>query len=153
MKYIEEMIKEDIKKGKEMLDEGIQKKKEVREKLEKEGKDIKERVIGWDGRAYTILNKEYEDVIEKYKYYLNLNAMYGKVGAYERIEKDIIKHYETLQNKVEKKIGKIIKVEYLGGYDYNFIGEDGKCGVEVILAGGYNIQRKHTRWIITKGVC
>lgn len=70
----------------------------------------------------------------------------------EVLMKLIDKHFETLQNKVEKKIGKIIEIEGLGGYNYRFIGEEGKCNVEVILAGGYNIQRLHTRWIITKNL-
>jgi len=150
MKEIEEMIKQDIENGKATLYKAIEEKRSVREKLEKEGKGIYERIIGWDGKGYTTLNKEYAEVLDKYKYYLTLNANYGSKGAEEKIEKDIVAHYKTLQAKVEKKIGKIIKVEHLGGYDYRFEGENGNCGVEVIIAGGYNIQRKHTRWIITK---
>lgn len=150
MKEIEKMIEEDIKNEKETLHKAIQEKRNIREKLEKEGKKLTERIIGYDGRAYTAFNKEYAEVIDKYKYYLTLNANYGEKGAEKRIEKDVIAHYKTLQAKVEKKIGKIIKVQPLGGYDYRFEGENGNCGVEVIIAGGYNIQRKHTRWIITK---
>lgn len=68
----------------------------------------------------------------------------------ERIKKDIDKHFDTLQTKVEKKIGKIVKIRHIGGDDYGFEGTEGNCKVEVILAGGYNIQRLHTRWIIKK---
>lgn len=150
MKEIEEMIKQDIESGKKTLYKAIEEKRNIREKLEKEGKGIYQRITRRDGKADTILNPEYSEILEKYKYYLRLNANYGSKGAEERIEKDIKEHYEILQAKVEKKIGKIIKIEHLGGYDYKFEGENGNCGVEVILAGGYNIQRKHTRWIITK---
>ena len=68
----------------------------------------------------------------------------------EVLMKLIDKHFDTLQAKVEKKIGKIVEIESLGGWDYMFIGTEGQCKVEVILAGGYNIQRLHTRWIIKK---
>lgn len=70
----------------------------------------------------------------------------------EVLKKLIDKHFESLQNKVEKKIGKIIKIEKVNGNIYSFIGENDNCNVEVILAGGYNIQRLHTRWIITKNI-
>ena len=150
MKEIEEMIKQDIENGKATLHKAIEEKRNVREKLEREGKSLIERITGWDGRTYAVLNKEYQEVIDKYRYYLKLAGNYGSKGAEQKIEQDIKDHYKTLQAKVEKKIGKIIKVEHLGGYDYRFEGENGNCGVEVIIAGGYNIQRRHTRWIITK---
>lgn len=106
---------------------------------------------GWDGRGYSVLVDEYEEYENKWKYYHQLCSMYGYVGAKERVKKDVQAHYKALQNKVEKKIGKIIKIEKLGGFDYSFEGELGNCTVEVILAGGYNIQRRHTRWIIKGG--
>lgn len=64
------------------------------------------------------------------------------------IQKLVDKHFDTLQNKVEKKIGKITSIYHRGDDDYEFTGTDGKCAVEVILAGGYNIQKLHTRWIV-----
>lgn len=63
-------------------------------------------------------------------------------------KKQINAHFKDLQNRVEQYIGKIIKIKSLGGNDYSFEGEDGTCDIEVILAGGYNIQRLHTRWIV-----
>ena len=150
MKEIEEMIKQDIENGKATLYKAIEEKGNVREKLEREGKGIYKNITGWDGKTYRVLENEYQEVLDKYKYYLILLRNYGMVGAKERLEKDIREHYKSLQSKVEKKIGKIIKVEHLGGWDYRFEGENGNCGVEVIIAGGYNIQRRHTRWIITK---
>lgn len=76
-------------------------------------------------------------------------AEYGFRNDFEeRAKKEIERHFNQLQSKVEKKIGKIIKIESFGGDDYAFEGEKGDCIVEVIWAGGYNIQRLHTRWIV-----
>lgn len=74
----------------------------------------------------------------------------------ERIKK-IIKfgvdeHFKNLQSRVEKKIGKIIEIQNVNGNTYAFKGELDSCFIEVILAGGYNVQRLHTRWIITKNI-
>ena len=69
--------------------------------------------------------------------------------AEEKFKKEIDAHFRTLQAKVEKKIGTIEKIALFGGDNYMFEGSLGSCNVEVILAGGYNIQRLHTRWIIT----
>lgn len=66
------------------------------------------------------------------------------------LKKDIDKHFDSLQAKVEKKIGKIELIYHIGGDDYRFEGENGSCSVRVILAGGYNIQRLHTRWVVMK---
>lgn len=116
------------------------------------------------------INKDYKEHYEKfnkfkktnsYYYDLQYKAMYRyyKSRGEEdktlkdietRIRKDIDKHFNTLQTKVENKIGTIIKIQHLGGDDYRFEGTEGNCKVEVILAGGYNIQRLHTRWIIKK---
>lgn len=68
----------------------------------------------------------------------------------DKCVQEIDKHFNTLQAKVEKKIGTILKIESLGGDDYLFQGENGNCKVEVIWAGGYNIQRLHTRWVVKK---
>lgn len=84
---------------------------------------------------YTLRREGMEKVLEK---------------ATEVFKKDIDKHFETLQAKVEKKIGEINMIYHIGGDDYRFEGENGNCSVRVILAGGYNIQRLHTRWIIMK---
>lgn len=70
----------------------------------------------------------------------------------ELAKKEIDSHFKQLQNKVEKVIGKIEEIKPYGnnGYNYIFKGTESSCTIEVILAGGYNIQRLHTRWIIKK---
>lgn len=71
----------------------------------------------------------------------------------ERLEKSVKDHYDDLQAKVEQKIGKIKYITKTGnnGYDYRMENSKGdSVAVEVIMAGGYNIQRRHTRWIIKK---
>lgn len=103
---------------------------------------------GYETYATTIDNDGYKREYKCYKSQYKLD----EEKAIEVLTKLIDKHFETLQAKVEKKIGKIIKIESLGGSDYSFIGELDKCNVEVILAGGYNVQRLHTRWIITKNL-
>lgn len=91
-----------------------------------------------------------EDKYIDYKY--NSNRFFFENGFSadfeEKCKKEINKHFEQLQAKVENKIGRIIEINDLGGDDYAFVGEKDKCVVEVIWAGGYNIQRLHTRWIV-----
>lgn len=106
------------------------------------------------------LDADLEEVYAKYvrakdkyfDYLWNANRFFYEHGRSrdfeERCKKEIDKHFNQLQAKVEKKIGKIIKIESFGGDDYAFEGENGTCMVEVIWAGGYNIQRLHTRWIV-----
>jgi hypothetical protein len=108
------------------------------------------------------INKELDDLYyqkenAKYEYYdytYTKNRFFHENGYKkdfeERCKKQIDKHFDILQTKVEKKIGKILEIKPLGGNDYSFKGELADCKIEVILAGGYNIQRLHTRWIIKK---
>lgn len=102
------------------------------------------------------LNKLYclkEKAHDEYWKYRYSNKLYMEYAwntdrLKEKAIKLIDKHFITLQNKVEKKIGKIIKIKHIYGDDYLFQGEEANCKVEVITAGGYNIQRLHTRWIV-----
>ena len=96
------------------------------------------------------LYKEKENAHYAYiQFAYNKNRLYSDYGYDEdRWKKLIDKHFDKLQAKVETKIGKVIKICNCGGDDYLFDGEEAHCKVEVILAGGYNIQRLHTRWIV-----
>lgn len=85
-------------------------------------------------------------IFKKYMYNRN------KQEFEEDAKKEIDSHFKKLQQKVESIIGNITMIKPIGenGYDYLFVGTNGRCEVKVILAGGYNIQRLHTRWIINK---
>lgn len=101
-------------------------------------------------------NKYKLDTLESYRQIPSIFKQFrfnkNKLDFKELAIKEINRHFKQLQQKVEKQIGKIIKIKPISdnGYDYKFIGENGHCIIEVILAGGYNIQRLHTRWIIKK---
>lgn len=94
--------------------------------------------------------REYDEFVQGKKMAIEFVTYHNIDKEIPTIRKEVKKHFEKLQAKVEKKIGKILEIYHQGGDDYHFIGENGNCSVEVILAGGYNIQRLHTRWIITK---
>lgn len=112
------------------------------------------------GRSAFTLNKDgcasdwlkHPTMYRKYVYNVGKdeNGHVLSISATVELEKAVDHHFNMLQAKVEKKIGKIIEIESLGGSDYKFIGEQDWCYVEVINAGGYNIQCAHTRWIIKK---
>lgn len=81
---------------------------------------------------------------------IELIQNYNQEGIKEQVVKMVDKHFDTLQAKVEKKIGKIETIYNItgSGYDYKFTGTDGECVIRLVNAGGYNIQCQHTRWII-----
>lgn len=68
------------------------------------------------------------------------------------VEKLVDAHFESLQDKVEARIGKIKQIKTNGdnGADYLFVGETGNAEIRVVAAGGHNIQCAHTRWIFIK---
>lgn len=111
-------------------------------------------IKGYENEELNKLYKIKENAKDNYFEYKYSNALYRDYAwskdLEERARKLVDKHFNTLQAKVEKKIGAIIKIWHIGGDDYRFEGTDGECKVEVILSGGYNIQRLHTRWIIKK---
>lgn len=109
------------------------------EKSKEDLRDLKEKINNADSKVIRIRDKN--------SFFYN----YGHSSDFEdRCKKIIDKHFQELQAKVENKIGQIVEIYPTGsnGYDYHFEGVLGSCDVEVILAGGYNIQRLHTRWIV-----
>ena len=137
MKYVEEWKEEEVVRTFEDYKRWL-------EKLEKLQEDWKNGVKD----SFNILQSHrYSN-----KYYNTLSYCSSEERVLNKIRVDVNKHFETLQAKVEKKIGNIIKIERVNGNIYSFVGELDSCYIEVILAGGYNIQRLHTRWIITKNI-
>lgn len=93
--------------------------------------------------------------MEDYKRIANQTIEMTKMNQEQRLEavtNAVDKHFENLQKKVVDKIGTIKEIFETGsnGADYEFKGENGNCEIRVINAGGWNIQKKHTRWMIMK---
>jgi len=61
-------------------------------------------------------------------------------------------HFEALKSKVADRIGDIVNIRRIGGAnDYDMTGSNGNTvRVQVVMAGGYNKQRRHTRWVMNK---
>lgn len=151
MKYVEEWIKEEIEYNNKMYEQAPIERARIRQEAEDRIKKQFGELNNVQLARKLYYDSKYDEALRKWKYWLNYRQ-YGEKVAKEKMEKDVRKHFEELQNKVEKKIGKIIKIAQVNGNIYSFIGELDNCNVEVILAGGYNIQRLHTRWIITKNI-
>ena len=105
-------------------------------------KDLRTQYKGWK----YVNSAEYQNIPAYFRNMLNTGETYQK----ERIDKDVKAHFEKLQMKVNERIGEIKEIEDLGGNDYYFKGNKGNVGVRVIFAGGWNIQRLHTRWIFDR---
>lgn len=69
--------------------------------------------------------------------------------AQQLFKKDLEARYNKLVATVTKKVGKVLSIEvkrnWNEGFDGVVTGENGKCQLTTILAGGYNIQRLHYR--------
>lgn len=98
------------------------------------------------------------DNFNQLKYFKYSNTYFYNLTYHDDQSEEFIKkviqisvdqHFNKLQNKVEKEIGTILTIQSSGNY-YKFTGEKGSCDIDVILAGGYNIQKLHTRWLIKK---
>lgn len=88
-----------------------------------------------------------QKMMELQRYIVSNNEMVKSA-----VVKLVDEHFEALQNKVIDKIGNIEQIETIGnnGADYKFIGENGNLQIKVVVAGGWNIQCRHTRWTISK---
>lgn len=74
----------------------------------------------------------------------------SKARQVEVITKLVNALYNKLQAKVESKMGKINGIRWNTSDKWAFDCENGTCEVRVIIAGGYNIQCAHTRWLLIK---
>lgn len=140
MKYVEEWKEYEIERTYEDYVKYCNKLEELRVIWKEQGSKENYRAV--ENHKYS--NKHY------YAWTYSGNQSEEHIKAIIKLSVD--KHFEALQQKVEKKIGKIIKIYQVNGNIYTFEGELDNCNVEVILAGGYNVQRLHTRWIITKNI-
>ena len=146
---INEMIENDIKQIKKQIDD-----------YRKESSNMFHKWYDMRKTNYPNLNdNEFNELKgklhEEYKRFEYDNSGMANLSTLSntRLEKMIKDHYDNLQAKVEKKIGKIKYITKTGSNGYNYRMENAKgdsVSVEVIGAGGYNIQRYHTRWVIKK---
>lgn len=165
--YVKEWKAQELKEYKEALEvwkENLEKLNKELEEAKQHLRDAVDEYIKDNDKSPEVEKGRYVDTklngvlkeknTAEYKYtnYKNKNSLFSEYGYSSRFEEEAKKiidnHYKLLQSKVEKKIGRIIKIKSLGGDDYSFEGEKGSCVIEVIWAGGYNIQRLHTRWIV-----
>lgn len=105
-------------------------------------------------------NKKMRELIEKYgKWVVGDLALRSPKDAEEQIikniERDAIAKEQMLIKRVNKAVGTIVKsitlnVGVNGELNGIIEGVNGKCKIETIYAGGYNIQCLHYRVLIHK---
>lgn len=144
----------------EMIDEDFKKLKEQIAKYREENSKTFHNWYDFRRDEHPEMSEEEFREEKKKRYNAHMSFQYDNRGmanlsgkSDESLRKGIVRHYDDLQAKVEKKIGKIKYITKTGnnGYDYRMENAKGESvSVEVIGAGGYNIQRYHTRWIIKK---
>lgn len=112
----------------------------------------------------SVFGNEYKNkklaLIEKYgKWIVGDLSMRSPKDAQEQIvktiERDAITKEQMLIKRVNKEVGKIVKsitlnVGVNGELNGIIEGENGKCKIETIYAGGYNIQCLHYRVLVHK---
>lgn len=105
-------------------------------------------------------NKKMRELIEKYgKWVVGDLALRSSKDAEEQIikniERDAIAKEQMLIKRVNKAVGTIVKsitlnVGVNGELNGIIEGVNGKCKIETIYAGGYNIQCLHYRVLVHK---
>ena len=124
MKLLEELKKEEMKSLKETAYKVDALEIKERNRLYKQGELTKAMVsLAQDANPY------FPETLEK------------------RVKKQVDDKYEKIQNKVFDKIGEIKEVEVTAN-GYMLEGKKGKAEMEIITAGGYNVQAMHYRVLI-----
>jgi hypothetical protein len=113
--------------------------------------NVRTKISEWKTNYGYVGMNQLEDYRKISNVYKELSRMSDETIQSESV-KIIDKHFEMLQSKVVDKIGTIQEIVPIGdnGFDYQFIGENGKVQIKVVNAGGWNIQVHHTRWTIAK---
>lgn len=118
-------------------------------KIYKEKLDELRKIWKTNGGSDNFNQLKYFKYSNTYFYSLTYHGDQSEEFIKKVIQISVDQHFIKLQNKVEKEIGTILTIQSSGNY-YKFTGEKGSCDIDVILAGGYNIQKLHTRWLIKK---
>lgn len=66
------------------------------------------------------------------------------------ITRDVDAHFRKLRASANKRVGQLIDIKNIDGDYWLLIGVSGTVGIRCIGAGGYNIQRYHTRWVFDR---
>lgn len=113
MKTIEEMIQKDIDYEMTMFDKALN-------ELENRAAELRKEQGLRDDQMFMIpSNDKYYDIKDKYSYYFNMKALYGTVGAREKIKKileNIMIYYKLrLKRKLAKLKGLRIILKNMNG--------------------------------------
>lgn len=111
--------------------------------------------VKWHENLKADFNEKGYDAYVKYcrnNQITKVELMFAEMSAPEALKvfkKDLDIRYKKLVLAVEKKVGKVIKIDvdrnWNNGFDGVVLGENGVCSLTTIMAGGYNIQRLHYR--------
>jgi hypothetical protein len=79
-------------------------------------------------------------------------AQMSEADALKVFKNDIVVRRGKFTHQVTEKVGHIVHIELQrngnNGFDGYIEGEKGKASIETIIAGGYNIQRRHYRTLV-----
>lgn len=159
--------KETLEMNKNMLDYF----KVVKASFFRTEKDIKgdikryeKEVMKYTAKCNELFTKEVEDELNarntfesKFKSFIETIAKEIKNKTemeYEKIYESLFNDLYTLNNRVVGYVGTIVKLDDVypteNGFQGVVTGTTGKCNVYSIWAGGYNIQRLHVRFLVSR---